>query len=128
MGVTNERWKELYNEKVQQLASAARRAERAERERDAALRQVAALRAALEVFVDYADKTLDYWDEDQDSKVGKRLAWMAGVNQQYEPDLNERVHKALADTAAAAEAYERSVREPLKREIERLKSLNREAE
>lgn len=52
---------------------------------------------ALAGLKEYAGKTFDLWDKDQESKVGKRLMWMSGKgNRNYEPDL-EHIHTVSAE-------------------------------
>lgn len=59
-------------------------------------RTIAAERALADL-KEYAGKTLDLWDKDQESKVGKRLMWMSGKgNQGYEPDL-KHIHTVSAE-------------------------------
>lgn len=66
------------------LAAATERAEKAER--------------ALDILRDYADRTVSHWDKDEDRKVGKRLAWMAGLSRGYEPKL-DWVHEIGKESA-----------------------------
>lgn len=47
------------------------------------------LRSAIEILRQYASKTRDYWDRDEDSKVGKRLAAMSGELKGYDVDVDE---------------------------------------
>lgn len=42
----------------------------------------------LAYFKSYARKTFDLWDRDEDSKVGKRLAAMAGLNPGYDSGID----------------------------------------
>lgn len=49
------------------------------------------LRKAIETLRQYAYDTHNYWDNDQDMKVGKRLASMAGML----PDYCVRIDHAL---------------------------------
>jgi len=52
-------------------------------------RENARLRKSLSILVAYADKTWEYWDADEDHKVGKRLRAMAGGLPGYDADVDE---------------------------------------
>lgn len=52
------------------------------------------LRAALGTLIDYIKVTHDYWDDDQDHKVGKRLAAMSGDLQGYDAAIDS-VHALI---------------------------------
>jgi DNA-binding Lrp family transcriptional regulator len=61
--------------------------------------RVLAAELALAGLKEYAGKTFDLWDKDQESKVGKRLMWMSGAgNRNYEPDL-EHIHAVSPEAA-----------------------------
>lgn len=55
---------------------------------------------ALKFIQQYADTTWDYWNNDQDSKVGKRLGAMSGGTG-YSPEL-DAVWRILAEAEAKA--------------------------
>lgn len=52
-------------------------------------RENANLRKAIATLVKYADKTFEYWDADEDHKVGKRLRAMAGGLPGYDATIDE---------------------------------------
>lgn len=56
--------------------------------------EVSELVAALEKLVEVVNITHDYWDKDQDAKVGKLLAAMGGHLPKYRADLDS-VHEIL---------------------------------
>jgi hypothetical protein len=65
-----------------------------------------AAESALADLKEYAGKTFELWDKDQDSKVGKRLMWMSGTgNASYEPSLSH-IHKF--DLTAARETMRKA--------------------
>lgn len=59
--------------------------------------QNAELREALEIMRQVAGETMDHWDADHDSKVGKLLLAMYGSLKGYRHDL-DKAHAALANT------------------------------
>jgi hypothetical protein len=64
--------------------------------------EVAKLRAALNLAVRWADAAYADWDADMDSRVGKKLAALAGHLKNYAPDT-DIIHAALNPKAAEAE-------------------------
>jgi hypothetical protein len=61
--------------------------------------EIISLREALAFVRKYADKTHDYWDAGDDSKVGKRLLALAGRLKGYNHDLDEALGVVLPDLA-----------------------------
>ena len=55
------------------------------------IEKIERLKKAIWLLKTYAGETYRYWDTDQDSKVGKRLAAMAG----FSPGYNEKIDEAL---------------------------------
>jgi len=51
-------------------------------------------RAAIGLLRDYAGRTLDYWDTDQDAKVGKRLSALSGMLNSYDAAVTEALQYA----------------------------------
>lgn len=62
---------------------------------DAALQDVAELASALKSVPKIAGEAHDYWDADQDHKVGKILSAMEGRMVRYRPDT-DALHAAIA--------------------------------
>ena len=60
-----------------------------ESERNQINREREKAQAALETLRRYAEGTLDYWDRDEDHKVGKRLKAMAGLSRGYDSEIDK---------------------------------------
>ena len=62
--------------------------------------EIERLQSAVEMLRVYAFQTLDYWDRDEDHKVGKRLRAMAGVMAGYYKPIDEALTDFHAKEAA----------------------------
>ncbi len=74
----------------------------AEAERDALAAQIAGLREALEKAKHVAAEAYREWDADNDPRVGKLLAALAGSMPKYRADI-DAIHAALAASAPEGE-------------------------
>lgn len=83
------------NDRERELIMATAAQAIAESELPRVMRERDMLLAACRILVNCADIAAEYWDQDQDSKVGKFLRAMSGNLKGYRGDI-DKAHQAIA--------------------------------